>query len=102
LAYQVEKQLQANANLSGGDRAPVETAIAKVREVANSEDVHAIRRAIDDLQKASQAMAQHMAGQRTQDAAGGARAGGGNGPHYGEPAGDSSDDVIDAEYEVKH
>jgi molecular chaperone DnaK len=78
LAYQVEKQLQANANLSVGDRAPVETAIAKVREVANSEDVHAIRRAIDDLQKAAQAMAQHMAGQQSQEAAGGARAGGGN------------------------
>jgi molecular chaperone DnaK len=102
LAYQVEKQLQANASLSVGDRGPVETAIAKVRDVANSEDVHAIRRAIDDLQKAAQAMAQHVAGQRTQEAHSGASAGDGNGPHYGGGAGESSDDVIDAEYEVKH
>jgi molecular chaperone DnaK len=102
LAYQVEKQLHANANMSAGDRAPVEAAIAKVREVVNSEDVHAIRRAIDELQQASQAMAQHMAGQQSQQAAGGRQSGPKNGPHYGEQAGDTSDDVIDAEYEVKH
>jgi molecular chaperone DnaK len=98
----VEKQLQANANLSAGDRAPVDAAIAKVREVVNSEDVHAIRRAIDELQKASQAMAQHMAGQQRQQAASGAQTGPENGPHYGEHTGDGSEDVIDAEYEVKH
>jgi molecular chaperone DnaK len=102
LAYQVEKQLNANAsNLSAADRAPVESAIAKVRETVNSEDVQAIRGAIDELQKASQAMAQHMAGQPTQEPASGARSSAGNGPHYGGQDGDSSDDVIDAEYEVK-
>jgi molecular chaperone DnaK len=102
LAYQVEKQLQANANLSAADRAPVEAAIAKVREVANSDDVHALRREIDNLQKAAQAMAQHAAGQRTEEAHSGAGTGDGNGPHYDDRAGESSDDVIDAEYEVKH
>jgi molecular chaperone DnaK len=102
LAYQVEKQLNSNtANLSADDRAPVEAAIAKVREVANSDDIHAVRRAIDDLQKASQAMAQHMASQQTQRAAEAGSPGAGNGPHYGGQSSDSSDDVIDAEYEVK-
>jgi molecular chaperone DnaK len=99
LAYQVEKQLKENAaTLSDADRSPVESAISKVREVTKSDDVQAIRRAIDELQKASHAMTQHMAGQQAQQQAAGA---GGNGTRDGGQRGESSDDVIDAEYEVK-
>ena len=61
MVYQMEKLLKDNAGkLSEADRAPVQAAIAKVKEAMSRDDVQAIRRAIEDLQQASQAMAQHM------------------------------------------
>jgi molecular chaperone DnaK len=94
VVYQIEKMLAENASkMSEQDRAPVQSAIVRVKEVMNGNDVQAIRRAVDDLQQAASAMAQHMQGQQTAHA--GATAGGAG--RSGQP----QDDVIDADFEVK-
>jgi molecular chaperone DnaK len=97
LTYQMEKLLKDNADkLPETDRAPVQAAIARVKEAMNRDDLQALRRAIEDLQAASQAMAQHMQGRQTA----GARTGTGGNGRDGQ-TGQGRDDVIDAEYEVK-
>jgi molecular chaperone DnaK len=97
MAYQMEKLLKDNADkLSEADRAPVQAAIARVREAMKGDDVQAIRRAVEELQQASQAMAQHMQGR--QAAGAGART---SGDGRGGQGGQGKDDVIDAEFEVK-
>ena len=106
LIYQVEKMLTENADkLTETDRAPLESAVAKVKQVMNSEDLSALRRAVEELQQASGAMAQHI--QSRQPVGAGAAAGGGgrggngssgaNGGHDGH----HPDEVIDADFEVK-
>src|SRR6185503_15905173 len=102
LVYQTEKLLRDNADkLSQPDRAPLEAAIAKVKEVMGRDDLQAIRQAIKDLQQASQAMLQHL--QTRQPVGAGARTGGegGRGPAGQNRGGPGGDEVIDAEYEVK-
>jgi molecular chaperone DnaK len=105
MSYQIEKMLKDNADkLSENDKAPVQAAITKVREAMKSEDVQTIRRAIEDLQAASQAMAQHM--QQSQQAAGagaGRTSGNGHGGHDTQDGASrqGQEDVIDAEFEVK-
>jgi molecular chaperone DnaK len=95
MIYQMEKLLKDNADkLSDADRAPVQAAVAKVKEVMAKDDAAAIRRAVEELQTASHAMAQHLyqrqptGGTRPEQASGNGRAG-------------AKDDVIDAEFEVK-
>jgi molecular chaperone DnaK len=97
--YQIEKLLRDNADkLSEGDRAPVQSAIARVREVMNGQDTQAIRRAVEELQQAAQAMTQHIQGRQAAGAGAGAgAAGNGNGAQGGQ----GKDEVIDAEFEVK-
>jgi molecular chaperone DnaK len=98
MIYQMEKLLRENAaNLSEGDRSPMQSAIARVKDVMNGNDVSAIRRAISDLEQASQAMAQHV--QAAREAEAGADAGG-HGDENGRN-GHTSDEVVDAEFEVK-
>jgi molecular chaperone DnaK len=100
LVYQVEKVLKDNAGqLSEADRAPVQAAIAKAREAMTRDDLPAIRRALEELQQASQAMAQHVQGRQTAGAGAGAAGNGRNG-HDGQ-GGQGKEDVIDAEFEVK-
>jgi molecular chaperone DnaK len=103
VVYQMEKLLKEHADkLREGDRGPIQAAIDKVNRVKDGDDANAIKQAIEELQQASQAMAQHLYGQ------GGPGAGGGGpGPGPG-PSGDGKggggggkDDVIDAEFEVK-
>ncbi len=95
MIYQMEKLLKDNADkLSDADRGPVQAAVAKVKEVMAKDDAAAIRRAVEELQTASHAMAQHLyqrqpsGGSRPEQASGNGRAG-------------AKDDVIDAEFEVK-
>ncbi len=95
MVYQVEKLLRDHADkLSEGDRAPVQSAIERVKEVMAREDVQAIRRAVDDLQQASQALAQHV---RSREPVGAGLGGDGRGRRGGQ----GQEDVIDAEFEVK-
>ncbi|MCS6852498.1 MAG: molecular chaperone DnaK [Gemmataceae bacterium] len=95
LIWQLEKVMKENADkIKESDKAPIQKAIEKLKQAASGNDVQAIKQAIDNLQQASHAMAQHLYGQR--GAAGGAAPGtdgqGGSGGKEG---------VIDAEFEVK-
>jgi molecular chaperone DnaK len=61
LAYQVEKTVEENREkIPVGELSRIDAAVAELRRVAQGEDVTAIRRAIDELQRASHAMAEHL------------------------------------------
>ena len=84
-----------DAKLSASDKAPIEAAIAKAREMAKGDDVDAIQSAHDALEQAAHALSKVLYEQQAAQASGGtpegATAGAGKGP----------DDTIDAEFEVK-
>jgi molecular chaperone DnaK len=93
VAWNIERMLKENGDkLSERDRAPIQSAIDRVREAAKGEDSQAIRQSLSDLQAAAQAMAQHMHRQPQGGSTGDGRETGGEG---------KKDDVIDAEFEVK-
>src|SRR5205807_7638107 len=99
IVWQMEKLLKDNADkVSEADKAPIQAAIEKVKQAASREDVAAIRQAIGELEQASHAMAQHLYSKGQQ---------GGPSPSGAQPTGDGqgkakgSEDVVDAEYEVK-
>jgi len=101
--YQLEKLLEENKDkLSESDRTALQAAIEKVNEVKKNDDVAAINQAIDELQRASQAMAEHLyAGAKTPPGAG---PGPGPAPDGASPnggAGGKPEDVIDVEFEEK-
>ena len=61
LTYSVEKTVNENRDrLPAADVSRVENAVAALREAAKGDDLAAIRRADDDLQKASHAMAEQL------------------------------------------
>ena len=96
LCFQTEKTIKEHdAKLSASDKAPLEAAVAKAREMAKGEDVDAINSAHDALEQAAHALSkvlyQQTAGDATAQRGGGAAEGGAGGP----------DDTIDAEFEVK-
>src|SRR5262245_37830438 len=95
MIYQIEKLLKDNADkINESDKAPIRSAIEKVKQAASGEDANAIRQAIGELEQASHAMAQHLYSRQQagpQAEAGAQTAGDGKG----------KDDVIDAEFEVK-
>jgi molecular chaperone DnaK len=106
--YQLEKLLEEHKEkLSESDRSAVQAAITKVNEVRKGEDVAAINRAIDELQRASQAMAEHLysAGAGPAGAAGAGpgpgTAGGSRDSGTDGAAGGKPEDVIDVEFEEK-
>jgi molecular chaperone DnaK len=98
MIYTIEKTLKDSGDkIKDSDKAPIQSAVEKLKQAASGDDPAAINRAIGDLEQAAQAMAQHLYGQ--------GQAGGGptpNGPSA--PSGDGKsgkDDVVDAEFEVK-
>jgi molecular chaperone DnaK len=96
LCFQTEKTIKEHdAKLSASDKAPLEAAVAKAREMAKGEDVDAINSAHDALEQAAHALSkvlyEQTAGEATAQRGGGAAEGGAGGP----------DDTIDAEFEVK-
>jgi molecular chaperone DnaK len=99
IVYAVEKQLkELGDKLGGNDKAAIQSAVERTKQAASGEDAQAIKRAVDDLKVAAQALMQHMHGQ----------GGPGAGPQQGAgptPDGDGGkggkEDVIDAEFEVK-
>jgi molecular chaperone DnaK len=101
LIWQIEKLLKESGDkVSEADKAPIQSSIEKLKQAASKDDVNAIKQAINDLQQASHAMAQHM---YSRQQAGG---GGAGGPEAQTTPGDGSagkgkEDVIDAEFEVK-
>jgi molecular chaperone DnaK len=103
LIYQIEKTLNENrAKVPASDASRIESSIAALKKAAEGEDLDAIRRGVDDLQKASHAMAEalYKQAQPGPDAGAGPAAGSeaGQGPAEGRGAtGSGSGDVIDAE-----
>jgi molecular chaperone DnaK len=110
--YQLEKLLEENKDkLSDTDKSALRAAMDKVNEAKNGDDPAAINRAVDELQRASQAMAEHL--YAATGAAGGPGAGPGaapDGPGPGPGAaaspnggadGQRAEDVIDVEFEEK-
>jgi molecular chaperone DnaK len=94
LCFQTEKLIKENDDkLSASDKAPLESAITKCRELAKGTDADAIISAHDQLEQATHALSKVLyeaAAQRGSDAA--------------PPSGDGqkpADDAIDAEFEVK-
>jgi molecular chaperone DnaK len=92
LAYQVEKTVNENREkVAVGDLSKVEAAIADVRRVTQADDLAAIKKATEELQRASHAMAEQLY-KATQNT---------SGPQATPPSGDSNvkdGEVIDAEY----
>jgi molecular chaperone DnaK len=98
MCFQLEKLMKEHADkLSEGDKAPLEAAIKKTRDVAQSTDTAAIKAAISELEAASHAMSKTLyeAGAR-QGAAAGAAPG-----EDGAKAASGEEETIDAEFEVK-
>jgi molecular chaperone DnaK len=90
LAYQVEKAVADNREkVPVGELSKTEAAIAEVRKAMQSDDLAAIKRASDELQRASHAMAEHLYKQGQQQP----------GPTPSEPGSNIKDaEVVDAEY----
>jgi len=111
--YQLEKLIKEQGdNLAATDKESLDKAIVKVRDVAGSEDVEAIKSAIGELEAASHAMSEALyksAAPAGGDADGGNGASGSAGfdgagdatTDNGDEASSSDDDAIDAEFEVK-
>ena len=102
LVYTTEKTMNEHKDkLSDSDRKPIDEALEKAKKVlerADSADVSEMKRAMEDLTKASHKLAEIM----YQQAAGQARASAGGGGARSEGSGSSKkpdEDVIDAEYE---
>jgi molecular chaperone DnaK len=99
--YQLEKVLEEHKDkLSESDRAAVRAAIDKVNEVKHQDDVAALNRAMDELQRASHAMSEHLNAASKAAAGAGAPPPGGDGAHEG-AGGAKPEDVIDVEFEEK-
>ena len=61
MCFQLEKLVKENADkLSDADKKPLETAIAKTREVAKGSDVDQIKSAISELEQASHAVSKAL------------------------------------------
>ena len=98
MCYQLEKLIKEQGEkLQEADKAPLEKAIAKVREKAKGDDVAAIKSAVDELEQASHAFSKTIY-EKTAAAAG---PDGADGDTSASDAGTSDDDAIDAEFEVK-
>ena len=97
LCFQTEKLIKEHeATLSAADKAPLEAAIAKAREMAKGDDVDAINSAHGALEQAAHALSKVLYESTAQQRGGvppegASAAAGGKGP----------DDTIDAEFEVK-
>jgi len=103
LAYQVEKTVNDNRQkIAVGDLSKVEASIASLRSLSQSEDVAAIKKATEELQHASHAIAEQLykaqGSQGAQDSQG---AQGSQGPQGSQGSGGSNvkdAEVVDAEY----
>jgi molecular chaperone DnaK len=96
LVYQTEKTLgEHGAGLDADSRAAVEAALAEAKKAMESQDADAIRKAADELQRASHKLAEAMYAKATKEGADGAA--GANGADGGSEK--PKDDVVEAEFE---
>ncbi|MCA9198446.1 MAG: molecular chaperone DnaK [Planctomycetales bacterium] len=99
LCFQVEKTIKEHADkLKDADKAPLESAITKVREAVKGDDANAIKSAVSDLEQASHALSKTL---YESGAAGGAAGAAPSGEETAGATAGSEDDTIDAEFEVK-
>jgi molecular chaperone DnaK len=95
--HAIEKAVtDAGDKITESDKAPVNSAIGKVKEAISRQDLSALKTATSELETVSNAMAQHVYSK-----AGGGAPGSGPTPSSTEGKKDGGDDVMDAEYEVK-
>jgi molecular chaperone DnaK len=98
LAYNVEKLLADNKDKIGESEArEIETAVADARKAAEGEDASALKSSVERLTKLSHQIAENLykkTGTPPDGPAAGASSGAGNG--------ETSDNVVDAEYTVKN
>jgi molecular chaperone DnaK len=103
--YQLEKLMEENKDkLSDTDKAAVRSAIERVNEAKKGTDATAINQALEDLGRASQAMAEHLYAASAQGpgaAPGGSAPSGDGAQANGGAHPDKRDDVIDVEFEEK-
>jgi molecular chaperone DnaK len=93
----MEKTMAEHADKLGeSDKAPMEAAMAKVRQAKEGEDVDAIKSAVKELEQAAHAFSKAMY-ERSATSGGSTRTANGAGD---QPSGD--DEAIDAEFEVKN
>jgi molecular chaperone DnaK len=103
LAYNVEKLLKENRDkLPEGDAKSIEEAVAAARKAAEGDDAGAIKQALERLTQLSHKLAETL--YKKTGTPGGEAGPGGAGPGgpQATPGGGSPDDVVDAEYTVKH
>jgi molecular chaperone DnaK len=97
LVYQTEKLMKEHAEkLDAGSKSAIEAAMEKVKEAEKGSDVAAIKSAVENLEQAMHALAQHMYEAAQQASASGAAPTSGDGS--AKPA---DENVIDAEFEKK-
>jgi molecular chaperone DnaK len=106
--YHLEKLLdESKDKLSEADQAALRAAIAKVNEAKKGDDLAALNRAIDELQRASQAMAEHLYAAAAKPGPGAATASATAGEAHSDGAATTSgpagkaEEVIDVEFEEK-
>ncbi|HXD74121.1 MAG TPA: molecular chaperone DnaK [Vicinamibacterales bacterium] len=93
LTYQVEKTIGENREkLPVGDLSRVEAAIAEVRKRSEGDDLSALKKAVDDLQHASHAIAQALYAKQNEGSKGSSGSTGSGGSNVKDA------EVVDAEY----
>ncbi len=98
MGYQMEKMLKEQGDkVDAQDRSNIEAAISGLREALKGDDGSAIKRAMDNLEKAGHKVAEAMYKNSATAGAGPVT----TPPPAGEKPKDDKGDVIDAEYEVK-
>jgi molecular chaperone DnaK len=98
LAYQVEKTVNDNrAKVAVGELSTIEAAIADLRKTAQGEDVAAIKKGTEELQRLSHAMAEQL--YKSQGSEGSEGSQGSQGSHGSQNDSNVKDaEVVDAEY----
>lgn len=99
MCFELEKMIKDNEDkLADADKEPLVAAIAKTREVAGGEDVETTKAAITELEQASHALSKTLYEATAQSAA---PDGDSQPASTVGDAGSATDDVIDADFEVK-
>jgi molecular chaperone DnaK len=101
MIYNTEKTAKENKDkLSADDAKGIEDALAAAKEALNAGDADRMKRAVDDLTKASHKLAEVLYKQTADSASRGQQPGGPQGAQQGGSAGGKADDdVVDAEFE---
>jgi len=101
LAYQVEKTVNENREkVAVGELSRIEATIARLREVAQADDLGAIKQATDELQRASHALAEELykGSSGASSSSGSSGATGSSSSDGASGSGVKEGEVVDAEY----